>query len=113
MTSFTSGKISHDPRAWIDVNGNRHSSHRAQLRKGQTLEAFYAKQGTIYAPRPEFDHHNPILAAFRGEVAGLGMPQSLKYFDETAGPSTDTPEEIDHARRVLTKLANLTETETS
>lgn len=93
--SFTSGKISHDPEPWIDTEDGERSPDSRQY------------PWADYAPRPEYDNHNPILIAFREEFAAIGMPLALKYFDETAGPATDTPEHIAHARRVLEKLAAL------
>jgi hypothetical protein len=76
-------------------------------------------------PRPEFDHvqhnpPNPILSAFRNDVADVFVPEE---FDVAAvarswidGDALDLYEDmhdsslIDHARKVLQRLANLTKT---
>jgi hypothetical protein len=74
-----------------------------------------------YRPRPEFDHvqhiePNPILVALRTHV-GLGsdLREHVQAFLNTEpaqwyknfGVATVTMRHIDHARRVLIRLANL------
>lgn len=67
-------------------------------------------------PRPEFDHvqhnePNPILVALRG--AGVHREAYIRGFFASDPEMYSWPkwsaEHIDHARRVLTRLAHLTE----
>jgi hypothetical protein len=65
-----------------------------------------------WAPRPEFDNPvNPILVQLRGEhaIAGYGLADRARSMlsDLDRDWRADfTAEQIDHARRVLTRLAN-------
>ncbi|PRB08795.1 hypothetical protein [Microbacterium sp. MYb64] len=77
--------------------------------------------GWIFSPRPEFDHvqhnaPNPILVWARevGVDAALGEVtfSSGSYLVETwVGAVQVTSEHVVHARRVLTRLANLAKSE--
>ncbi len=74
-----------------------------------------------YAPRPEFDHvqhnaPNPVLAAFRRDAEemkrerGWDTRTTARSWDRDAfDPFVDMypAETLDHASRVLTRLANL------
>lgn len=68
----------------------------------------------FYEPRPKFDHVqrnpvNPILAIVRQTPSITAHSWLNKPLLRGELPmSAYTPEEIDHARRVLTRLANLT-----
>ncbi len=71
--------------------------------------------GPLFDPRPEFDHvqhnePNPILVAVRERVdlidAYMG---SVVSGDGTLPHLTIDPRHYDHARRVLTRLADLNE----
>lgn len=127
MTGFTSGKISHDPEPWVSRRtGERYPEPDAAPETVLTW-------GMDLAPRPEFEHHNPILVDFRrlmGEIiqtgSGTESPAQAEWWIELldGDPHMDNPyswgdlagsdqEQIDHARRVLTRLADLTRTETS
>jgi hypothetical protein len=104
MSGYTSGKISHDPEPYehqhdgCDYNGSRYS--------------FRADDGCECAPRPEFDHHNPILVAYR-EYDERNAKVFRTWASTMHGWSWDrfnftpTPEQVAHARRVLEKLAAL------
>jgi hypothetical protein len=105
---YTSGKISHDPSPNIDNATGR------RVRSG------FPVPGCTWAPRPEFDNHNPILAYLR---ASLGHYESFDgeemnsaqiaadWLDHGSlgdyAPELSSPTHINHARRVLTKLAAL------
>lgn len=119
MTQFSSRPpFNDDPLPWTDPRGeNRHGP--------------YGGWSSEYAPRPEFDrpqHNptNPILTEFRKCAAEHGDAPRLaahwtksdwmwaemclkdhSFVDEPIG----TPEQERHARRVLTRLANLADKE--
>lgn len=107
--AFTSGKISHDPEpwqhSWKGVPGIRTATPGLSLRHNTC--PYCTPQ---YAPRTEFDNHNPILVEFRrscpwdvAEAARI----AAEWLEPPARPipASASPEQIDHARRVLTKLA--------
>lgn len=100
-----------DPYGWVCTEGPscRHSRKLAPT--------------TYWKPRPEFDrpqHNptNPILEAFRDHVATqwVYLPEVSTYAEDVEtfdGLRDDsfigtTPDQIDHARRVLARLASLT-----
>lgn len=101
MSLYTSGKVHHDPEPW-----------RLSLNSGTTYRAAERERLDYdYDPRPEFDNHNPILATIRltssiEPVSWLDTPLLRGELPMAAY----TPEHIDHARRVLSKLAALTMT---
>lgn len=103
MAGFTSGKVSHDPLPWLWEDGARSS--------GTAWE--HAWTPSAYTPRPEFDNHNPILVAFREYMDNFGEDDGTEAFiraEECASGALDAfyaPEHIDHAHRVLSKLAAL------
>jgi hypothetical protein len=96
---YTSGKISHDPYP-VRIAGRDARSKRMLW------------PADVYAPRPELDNHNPILVAYR-EYDERNARVFRTWASTMHGWSWDrfnftpTPEHIDHARRVLTKLAAL------
>jgi len=117
---FTSGldpmrvAPNHDPEPLVEVASGRRVAIGREPARG-----FW-----IVSPRPEFDVlDNPILAAFRADEyrrptkkrRGLDVSQRglrAQVLADRLGrgivPSKamkSTPEQIDHARRVLTKLA--------
>src|SRR4051812_20244760 len=105
--SFTSGKISHDPEPYLTGG----------LIDPRTKHPGHGRR--VYAPRPEFDNHNPILVELRRCIA-LGSDQAamvqvlrnwIVFGKAEKIPSS--PAQTSHAWRVLTKLARLTETETA
>lgn len=110
MTYFTSGKVSHDPEPWTSQYGNRYN---APWSFGERIEF-------THAPRPEFDNHNPILVSLR-RMQEIQPKVSLNrrtwaYLSGLEGLGIAigaTRDQITHARKVLTRLANLTRTETS
>jgi len=97
---FKSKQVTRDPELWRDAIGLRHPR-----RMGFEYEWF--------EPRPGYDHPvNRILVAFRqGRFASLDwfLHEYCHDTDSWVWDGTDaenpTPEEIDHARRVLTRLA--------
>lgn len=97
-----------DPEPWLDY---------------WERSATQGAPGDVFAPRPEFDrpqHNptNPILEAFRDHVATqwVYLPEVSTYAEDVEtfdGLRDDsfigtTPDQIDHARRVLARLASLT-----
>ena len=92
-----------DPLPWMGKFGD--ASHSAIRGGGFEGEAF------DWAPRREqFDTPvNPILAGLREDDSPNRATLLLDYLDHDAVFMTDwTSEQIDHARKVLTRLANLT-----
>lgn len=69
----------------------------------------------VLAPRPEFDRlrahgANPILVAMRGVQDLMSFTMMLDSLDNSGYWECWHPQtQIDHARRVLTRLAGLTE----
>lgn len=107
-SGFTSGKTTHDPEPWLLSTGARFS---------ETVALMFPEVGRFgladYAPRPEFDNHNPILVWLRalwGDPNCGTHTEILRYMlnDVRLIGSEFTIAERDHARRVLTKLAALT-----
>lgn len=94
---FNSQKINTDPQPWLCECGGSRSD---------MPENPYGLIGHDYllAPRPEFDNKpNPILVEFRN-LTNRDAASVLRQL-----PSFYTPH-IDHARKVLQRLANLTTT---
>ena len=116
---FTSGTqalqgrtVNHDPLAWKWV-GNTSGAFSGRCGADVPEYARHAYHGE-YAPRPEFAVlDNPILVRFRAEVqlqrdAGWLSVQSVAKLTLSGqygfGDATDA--QCDHAKRVLTRLAN-------
>lgn len=108
MSGMTSGKVYRDPLPWQAT-----TVYGAHLGRYPNPVPGYGHWG----PRDEFDNHNPILRYFRDEVARYGNPAHgdyARWLEPLSEPGRMTlsgkiltAEHIDHARRVLTKLANL------
>jgi hypothetical protein len=97
VSGYTSGKVSHDPLPWACAHGKRADEPWKLDREDRR-----------YDPRPEFDNHNPILVAFRKYNTAnpeLDTAEGWLWGIENGHNDPATPEQIDHARRVLTKLA--------
>lgn len=128
MTQFSSRPpFNDDPMPWVhdcsDVYDNDGTCALQGDRNPSTEPGWVTEK---FRPRPEFDrpqHNptNPILTEFRG-VAGryYSFRRDLAWWLECLNdPSFDysaegylwTPEQVDHARRALTRLANLTKEE--
>ena len=68
----------------------------------------------LYEPRPEYDNNpNPILLAFRedvedarGDDSGI-VEEWLAHLQDAEYHLNHPEEEVDHARKVLTKLVNV------
>lgn len=124
MTMFASRTprdLNRDPHPWLDPT--------ADPRRTPFWRTSYRMTGMVYEPRPEFDHvqhnpPNPILVEVRlncrtPEVDGWNARIAALYYIEEVLPDATyaqsvrrwTAEQIDHARRVLTRLANLTKGE--
>lgn len=119
MAEFTSGKraqlglqpANHDPYPWVWV------ASKSGMDSGRCSVTVPDDVGDGYhgelRPRPEFAVlDNPILAAFREQGPGFfgGIDGWLKYATHgTHCNGVPIPDgAIDHARRILTLLANLT-----
>jgi hypothetical protein len=110
--NITSGKratlglppANHDPEPWLDNIGNRFESE---------AEGDPYPYGVAHDPRPEFDvRDNLILADFRGIVSrdtALESVDLAAFWLKNWVTVTwmESPEQIEHARRVLSKLAAL------
>lgn len=117
FASKTPRDLNRDPRPY------RHAANEARVKhyiEGQ--EAY----GWAYDPRPEYDHAqhnepNPILLAFRQHRTwewvyineDQSYAESVERFDGLRDESfmNVSPEQINHARRVLTRLASITRPE--
>lgn len=110
MSLYTSGKVHHDPEPYR-TRFPTLIRHRHPAWAPLAEDCIYGP-GCEYAPRPEYDNHNPILVDFRREAEALGRsyPKDwLRVCKPWFWPDGfDT--HIAHARRVLTKLASLTTT---
>lgn len=114
--------VTRDPRPW-DASRSRPSS-LGQIREWRRFashaEAERWGQVVEFDPRPEFAHPvNRILVALRKwEIPAELAIQTLNGYSLAYDHIDDwcdeweflvTPDEIDHARRVLTRLANMKE----
>lgn len=111
MNGFTSGldpmrvAPNHDPEPWV---ARRSPLRRATIRMGERHE-------WELRPRPEFDVlDNPILAAFRSAIADddpyADADSWLANLSDMSAESevwAHDSAHIEHARRVLSKLAAL------
>jgi hypothetical protein len=105
FASKTPRDLNHDHRPYRLVNG-RLPDDRFRV----AWNKFY-----VHDPRPEFDHAqhnepNPILVAFRADLEDDVTPRErvlwwLAYGIDHYSTATDV--QCDHARRVLTRLADL------
>lgn len=104
--------LNHDPMPW-DYIGDGYAARFAHNSPGHV----YARDA-VYDPRPEFDHAqhnepNPILVGFREEVSqwhfvGLSdLAQNWVDWADSVGMSYDGDAEVEHARKVLTRLSRL------
>lgn len=115
MNGYTSGTqalqgrtVNHDPRPY-QVYADGVPSWRRNFHRERFGNGFGDVITDTYNPRPEFDVlDNPILAEFRSDWDGTyeRICWWLAMLEENVYPSW-TPEQLDHARRVLTKLAAL------
>lgn len=111
--TYTSGKTTHDPEPYVDQWGIDRNADGDPA--GYDFDVQFH-----YAPRPEFDNHNPILVAYRRipdiDLWDMGFAMHATYGGEREWERPDhyfhsfvvaSPEQVKHARRVLTKLANI------
>jgi hypothetical protein len=105
FASKTPRDLNHDPKPYVDYQGQRHTEEEAM--------------GDLdHAPRPEYDHAqhnepNTLLVTFR--TIWKGHPGTIQgYLAGITGAVTEDDEpqliaRVEHARCVLTRLATLTE----
>jgi hypothetical protein len=101
---FTSGTqalqgrtVNHDPKPYSTAANT--PERRAATATDDGIE--------WYDPRPEFDVvDNPILAAFR-KYYPKDRPEDWVWGIDNGHNDPATPEQIDHARRVLERLARV------
>ena len=105
MSGYTSGKATHDPRPWLH-------DHHVECHENGGRMATNNGIGNIYDPRPEYDNHNPMLADFRSIISSRSVftPRDLadfwlEHWEEVS--HGESAAHIDHAHRVLSKLAAL------
>lgn len=120
---FNSQKINNDPKPWRFVHSNG-SETRVRDASG------YEELGWEYDPRVEYDNQpNPILVEFRYHAhqdwTGRGTAWLARHWtsseymwqemclsdDSLSDEPLGTPEQEDHARKVLTRLVNIFGTE--
>lgn len=96
--------VNHDPEPWAlwQYNGN-------DVRFARPSDFMPITQGFRCDPRPEYAvHDNPILAGLREDGAEHAIMWLTTLEDQVEQGST--PEELEHARRVLEKLVALART---
>lgn len=107
---FKSKQVNTDPKPYR----NEDSAERLTTQEAQQDRA--TGWEVTFDPRPEYDHPvNRILAGYREDVAnsadlGHDVRATAEYWlsfsdDWDKDGLTATPDEIDHARRVLERLA--------
>ena len=104
--------VTRDKRPW-DASRSRPSS-LGQIREWRRFASRAEGEGwgqiVEFDPRPECDHPvNRILAAFRESRDSRFYDAQHALEEIELGLVVATPDEIDHARRVLTRLANMKE----
>lgn len=117
MAIFSSRNLIRDPepyeRAYNGADPKRVTAEAAGMTEGWYENVYGEIVVTRFAPRPEYAHAphnkpNPILLAFRP----IYTADSARWYKDhpAAVPGVRTANwgHIDHARRVLTRLANLT-----
>lgn len=96
MTAYTSGKTTHE--SGVCHCGTDVDQHSVYSDNHNPVEMYP-------------DNHSPILVAFRKFNAAdpqLDTAEGWLWGIENGHHDPATPEQLDHARRVLTKLAALT-----
>lgn len=102
MIIYNSQRVNNDPKPYLWQNGERTAEP----------SVWGNRPGHIHHPRPKYDNNpNPLLEAFRkygpGHFGGVeGWIVHAMSGTHADGVSI-TPEHIDHAYRVLTKLINV------
>ncbi len=120
--SKTPRDLNHDPRTYVTyANHHRTDVRSAEWDMQSQGEVEYVRS---FDPRPEFDHvqhnePNPILLAFRQDVADVFVAEQFNvaaiarsWIDGDAlelFADMHPNEVLDHARRVLERLANLSQ----
>lgn len=117
----TGWEVTHDPRPEFNVTRDPEpwalrQANGTDIRVARREDFMPITVGISFDPRPEFDHPvNRILSGVREDVAnsadlGHDVRATAEYWlsfsdDWDKDGLTATPDEIDHARRVLTRLA--------
>lgn len=121
FSSKTPRDLNHDPHPYVDQWGIDRNDDGDPA--GYDFDALFH-----FDPRPEFDHvqhnePNPILVAFRARSDKHGMDaedranlsrawlQAPRYYERRLVEGRLSRQERDHARRVLTRLANFSQIE--
>lgn len=111
FSSKTPHDLNHDPEPFVW----RATKLRTRIK--------YGNEAIDFEPRPEFDHiqhnePNPILVELRQAFAADHRRPRMVYiesklreveYETRNGNNGWSPQMLDHARRVLTRLARLTE----
>lgn len=113
--NMTSGFYTRDQKPWVSLTNERHrvSDVNGRPNPSERYRWFYGFQ-----PRPEFDNHNPLVLAFRRNLADINdldfAPEDrnlrgvaarwLWYLDNGEQEITDDEATIAHARRIIGKV---------
>lgn len=113
---FNSQKINTDPEPFLSISDGKRIT-RAKYLSGSPAAR---KAGWMLAPRHKYDNNpNPVLLSFRAdaeESVGTDAGEFIETVSTLAthwlnsdgvGDGYATPAHIDHARKVLTRLASL------
>ncbi len=121
FASKTPRDLSHDPHPFVGEPGHTNTPNRYGFRETGEGAPFF--DTVTYDPRPEFDHGqhnvpNPILVALRERLSFSRRPRTTtvlemwamltpgyRYYRDDAVDAA-TPEQIGHARRVLTLVVS-------
>ena len=124
MTMLNSQKINTDPAAPYVVAGYGRRNGKPETWRGEARDddhaieqfdaAYPGSDPHTYGqiPRSDYDNNpNPLLVAFREALAhsvtGHTPPELAAAWLEDPWPKCLTPEQIDHARKVLQRLTAL------
>lgn len=110
MTQFSSKTpFNDDPEPWVRTHPDLGYMGRFDSRFPNDAHSDYRMK---HSPRPEFNrpqHNptNPILTEFRRSAPWdlvVSAALELGWIDFNPIPDTATPEQVEHARKVLTKI---------
>jgi hypothetical protein len=112
---MTSGFFTRDQKPWVSLTSEQ---HRVPDVDGKPDPLRRYRWFYEFEPRPEFDNHNPLLLAFRGNLRHINdedfAPEDrnlrgvaarwLAYLDNGDQEITDDEATIAHARRIIARV---------